>query len=91
MANSYSVSFRLQRVTTESAHISVLVTNDLWLPKGDDSGTATLDVEKLVQVALAQGQLESTVWNAEHKPLITLHPLQTTPDHATESGGTRNK
>jgi hypothetical protein len=85
MANSHSVSVRLQRVTTETVHISVPLTPELWRANLEELGTETINVEKLMQTAIEQGRLPSTVWSLEAEPVITLHPLQTPPDYSARS------
>lgn len=47
--NSYSVQFRVQRITTEFAYINVPVTGDLIVPQPD--GTGRLDFAKMVEQA----------------------------------------
>ncbi len=81
MANSHSVSVRLQRVTIETAHVSVPVTPELWKENADEPGTQKIDVEKLMQAAIDQGRLPSTAWSLEGAPVITPHSLQTPPDY----------
>ena len=44
MAKTFSVSTRLQRVTTETIHVSVLPSEDLWKPNPDAPGTLTIQV-----------------------------------------------
>lgn len=70
---SYSVLFRLQRSTTESAFVSVLVTKDLIIEKPD--GTSGLDVEKLAQRAVEMGQSSALDWDIENQS-VNLHPIQ---------------
>jgi hypothetical protein len=79
MANTYSVSFRLQRVTTETAHVSVPLSEDLWQPNPDGSGTFTINTEKLLATAIELGRLPSTRWTVDGDVLITPHPVQTPP------------
>jgi len=74
-----SVSFRLQRVTTEAAHVSVPLSDDLWLPNPDGSGTFTLNSDKLAAIAIEMGKLPSTSWTVDDDVVITLHPLQIPP------------
>jgi hypothetical protein len=79
MANSYSVSFRLQRVTTETAHVSVPLSEELWQPNSDGSGTLTINTEKLIATAIELGRLPSTRWSFDGDVLITPHPVQISP------------
>jgi hypothetical protein len=81
MENSYSVSFRLQRVTTESAHVSVPITPEFWKPNPERPGTFVIDTDKLAQAALEAGRSPSTVWTVEAAPTVVLHPWQTPPEH----------
>ena len=76
MTNSYSVSFRLRRVTTETAHVSVPLTTEFT--SAEDA--SKLDTGKLVRAAIDMGRLPSTFWIAEGEAEITLHPFQTPPD-----------
>jgi hypothetical protein len=65
MDKSFSVSVRLQRVTTETAHVSVPLTHGAIKP------------EKLIQAAIEKGRLPSTVWSLEAEPVITPNSIQT--------------
>ena len=42
MVDSLSVSFRLQRVTIETAHVSVLLTTELMQPNVNEPGTEAI-------------------------------------------------
>ena len=50
-----SVSLRLQRVTTENAHVSVPLSEEHWQPNPDGSGTFTINTEKLLATAIELG------------------------------------
>ena len=76
---TYSVSLRLQRVTTESADVSVALSDELWQPNPDGSGTRTINTERLLVAAIEMGKLPSTSWSVEGDVVITPHPLQTPP------------
>ena len=80
MANSqgptYSVSFRLQRTTTEFAFVSVPVTADLIVQQPD--GTGRIDATKMVQCAIELGQVPDVVWHPETQE-IQPHPIQIPP------------
>jgi hypothetical protein len=76
--NTYSVSFRLRRVTTEVAYVSVSITDDLLRPA--DAGRRRLDAEKMSQLAIEQGGRSSTDWKPEGV-VIELHPIQTAPSN----------
>ncbi len=69
----YSVSFRLQRTTTEVAFVSVPLTTDLVARQPD--GSERLDVEKLSQRAVELGQTVGTSWQPESQQ-VQLHPIQ---------------
>jgi hypothetical protein len=85
MVNSFSVSFRMHRVTTETAHVSVLLTPELMQPNANEPGTEKINVERLVQAALDQARLPSTVWKLDGETEIALHPVQTPPDYSVSS------
>jgi hypothetical protein len=78
MTKSITVSVRLRRVTTETAHVSVPLMPDLLMPNFDQSGT--IDAEKLMQIAVDLGRQPSTIWTLEGEAVITPHPIQTPPD-----------
>jgi hypothetical protein len=73
---TYSVSFRLQRTTTEAAFVSVPVTDDLIVEQPD--GTGRIDVTRLVQRAVEMGQAPGVVWQPEGQQ-VQPHPIQTPP------------
>jgi hypothetical protein len=75
MAKSFSVSVRLQRVTTETAHVSVPLTH------------GTVKPEKLIQAAIEKGRLPSTVWSSEVEPVITPRSIQTLEAQTAKSSG----
>ena len=78
-SESVSVSVRLQRVTTESAHVSVLITPKLIRPDPDDPEKGHIDSDKLIQAAIEQGKLPGTNWKPDDEPVITPYPWQTAP------------
>ncbi len=80
MEKSFSVSFRLQRVTTETAHVSIPLTPELWRANVDRPDTMSVDTEKLVQTAIERARRSTTVWVLEGEPVISAHPLQTPPN-----------
>lgn len=61
LMNSISISLRLQRVTTESAYVSVPLTADLLQLASEGSETQRINTGKLFQAAIALGRLESAV------------------------------
>lgn len=81
MAKTFSISVRLQRVTTETAHVSVPLSEEILQPNPDDLGTKAINTEKLVAAAIELGGLPSTHWSVEGDVAITLHPLQTPPQY----------
>lgn len=76
VAKSYSVSFRLQRTTTEFAFVSVPVSADLTILQPD--GTRRIDVAKLVERAVEMGELQGVAWHIEQQE-VQPHPIQTPP------------
>ena len=76
MSPFYSVSVRLQRITTESAHVSVPITAEMLLPRLDDSTEQKIDVEKLVATAVQLGAQPSTSWESDGESVIRPHPIQ---------------
>jgi hypothetical protein len=60
---TYSISFRLQRTTTEFAFVSVPVTVDDMIEQPD--GTGRLDVSQMVQRAIDMGDAFGVHW---HQP-----------------------
>jgi hypothetical protein len=75
-APSYSLSFRLQRTTTECAFVSVPVTADLIVEQAD--GTGRIDVTKMIQRAIELGQAPDVTWFPEQRQ-VQPHPIQTPP------------
>ena len=73
---TYSVSFRLQRTTTEFAFVSVPVTGDLMIEQPD--GTGRIDVAKMVERAIEMGQASGVSWQPEGQQ-VQPHPIQTPP------------
>ena len=73
---AYSVSFRLQRTTVESAFVSVPLTADLIVEQPD--GTGRIDVSKMVQRAIEMGQAPDVAWQPESQQ-VQPHPIQTPP------------
>ena len=80
MSPFYSVSFRLQRIKTESAHVSVPLTSEMWRPSDDDPKRMTIDTDKLMVVAMELGAHPGTIWKPEGDVVIQPHPIQTPPD-----------
>jgi hypothetical protein len=73
---TYSVSFRLQRTTTEFAFMSVPVTGDLMVEQPD--GTGRIDAAKMVQRANEMWQAIGVAWQPEEQH-VQPHPTQAPP------------
>jgi hypothetical protein len=80
MNKSLSVSVRLQRVTTEPAHVLVLLRPGLMRAIPNEPGSEGINTERLMQAAIDQGHLASTAWKLDGEAVVTLHPVQTPPD-----------
>ncbi|WP_285577834.1 hypothetical protein [Actinoallomurus iriomotensis] len=76
--NTYSISVRLQRTTTEECHVSVPVTGALLQDETDAEGMRHLDGEKVLAAAVQLGR-EATDWLPEAQD-ISVHPVQKAPD-----------
>ena len=76
-SNTLSISVRLRRRQTETAQVSVPITEEVM--QSDDEGGRKMDVDKIIEVALQLGKLDSTQWEIEGEPEIQLHPVQNTP------------
>jgi len=74
-----SISVRLRRVRTETATVSVPITEDVTCAD-DEGGGRKIDVDKIIASALRMGALDSTQWELEKEPEISLHPVQTAPE-----------
>jgi hypothetical protein len=73
---TYSVSFRLQRTTTEFAFVSVPVSADLMVEQPD--GTGRIDVAKMVERAIEMGRAPGVAWQPEDQQ-VQPHPIQMPP------------
>jgi hypothetical protein len=73
---TFSISFRLQRTTTEFAFVSVPVTADLMVEQPD--GTPRMDVAKMMQRAFEMPQGPEVAWQPEEQQ-VQPHPMQTPP------------
>jgi hypothetical protein len=80
MSPAYSISIRLQRVTTESAHVSVPITAELLQCGPGEPAQQKLDVERIKAMAVQLGKLPETVWRPDGEPVVLPHPWQTPPD-----------
>ena len=72
---SLSLSVRLRRSRTETAHVPAPITAALNRPDEEGSGRK-IDVDNVIEAALRMGALETTEWESEGQPEISLHPLQ---------------
>lgn len=75
--NMVSISWRLQRVVTEYAYVTVLVTEDLIDAQPD--GTGRINVEKMVARARELGTWPQAHWLPEAVE-IQMHPIQKAPE-----------
>jgi len=73
MSPSYSVRYRLQRITREAASVSVPIAPDLLT---DDR---RINTEKVAQLAVKLGTDPSTPWEADGESAISLRPFQLPP------------
>ncbi len=78
----HSVSFRLQRRTTEVAFVSVLVTPDLLIRQPD--GTGRIHVDKMVQRAREMGYAADIAWQPEAQEVLLHHIQIPPPESATD-------
>jgi hypothetical protein len=72
----YSISLRIQRITTEFAFVRVPVTSDIIDEKFD--GTGRINTAKLIQGGIDLGNLPDVLWTIEERT-IQPHPIQTPP------------
>jgi len=79
MAKSFSVSVRLQRVTTETAYVAVPLLEELLQVNANGSRTNTIDAEKLFAAAIELGRHPATHWSVEGEVVITPHSVQSPP------------
>lgn len=78
--NRYSVAFRLQRTTVESAHVSVPLSPELMIPDPGKPGSAELNVEMLLEAAIPLGKRTATVWKPDGEVVKRQPAIQTPPD-----------
>ena len=72
---SLSISVRLRRSRTETASVSVPITDEVTTPNEEGTGRK-MDVDKIIEAALRIGKLDSTPWEPDGEPEISLHPIQ---------------
>jgi hypothetical protein len=78
--DTYSISVRLRRVTTEDGFVSVPVTQAVMQAHAEPDGTQRLDAEKVFAEAVRLG-VELPDWNTEELQ-VSVHPIQQAPDEA---------
>ena len=78
---TYSVSFRLRRITTEYGYVSVPITDDLIITQAD--GTGRIDTEKMVERAIALGNSPGLMWREENRE-VGPHPTQQAPENGSD-------
>ena len=82
---TFSISVRVQRVTTESAHISVPVTVDLMQTDSDgevivnEQGNSSLDAKKVFAQAI-ELSANHHQWVQDGTSSVHVHPVQTPPN-----------
>ena len=81
-SNPLSISVRLRRRQTETAQVSVPITEELMMPNEQGDGRK-LDVDKIIEAALKLGKLEAIQWENEGEPEIQLHPIQNSAGSTT--------
>ena len=79
---SYSISVRLQRVTTEFAFVSVPVAPDIMIQQPD--GTGRIDGARMVVQAIELGSAPGVTWQVEEQRVLP-HPIQTPPPGLTDT------
>lgn len=77
--NRLSISVRLRRVRTETAHVSVPITEELLIPDETSPNSRRVDIDKLIAAALAMGDDETIDWTPEDEGAVQLHPTQNVP------------
>jgi len=80
MTKSFSVSVRVQRTTTETTHVSVLLTTELLEVNPEQPGTRIINLERLIGTAIELGKQPSTIWSPEGDAVIIPHPVQLPPE-----------
>ena len=77
--NTYSISVRLQRITTEEYYVSVPVTGAVMADQPDSDGRHHLDGAKVFDAAVELGRTTSDGWLVESREIV-VHPIQKAPD-----------
>jgi len=74
---TFSVSWRIQRVTVEYAYVSVPVVNDLLMEQPDR--TRRIDADKMGERAVEMAKAPGVKWHPQDQNLF-LHPIQKAPE-----------
>jgi hypothetical protein len=77
--NTFSISVRLQRITTEEYYVSVPVTGAVMADQPDADGNYHLDSAKVFDAAVELGRSASAEWVLESQEVLS-HPIQKAPD-----------
>jgi hypothetical protein len=77
--NRLSISVRLRRVRTETAHVSVPITEELLVPDETNPASRRVDIDKLIAAALEMGNTDAIDWTRENEEVVQLHPTQNVP------------
>lgn len=77
--NTFSISVRLRRITTEEYYVSVPVTGAVMADQPDDEGKYHLDSAKVFDAAVELGRSASAEWLLESQEVL-IHPIQKAPD-----------
>jgi hypothetical protein len=91
---SYSISLRLQRLTTEEAWVSIPVSQEVMKDAPEPDGSWRIDTQKVREAALRLGADPNLRWTPEGASLVTPHPVQrppratAEPPEPTEGGST---
>lgn len=72
------MSVRLRRVRTETAHVSIPITEELLVPDETNPSSRRVDIDRLIAAALEMGNSESIDWTPESED-VQLHPTQSIP------------
>jgi hypothetical protein len=72
---TYSIMYRMRRITTEDAYVSVPVTSDLMKPEPAADGTFRLNTDALLAAALRISRDPRVEWRVESNETAP-HPIQ---------------
>jgi hypothetical protein len=82
--DTYSISVRLQRTTTEECYVSVPVGEAVMADEPERDGSWRLDPAKVMAAAVELGAATDD-WVLEERE-ISVHPIQKAPDHVDGHG-----